>query len=116
MTTDAVDVPIVHKINELYKELYRLGLKLPKRDRYGVHAKVESLCVEVLSAAIQAALVSKSEKVVYLKTLRRDVEVMKRLIRLCMELQIIETKTYWNLQQQLQEISKMAAGWLKYVL
>jgi len=101
-------------VSDLYKELYRLGLKMPKRDRYGVHAKVESLCIEVLSLAIQAALVSKTEKAVYIKTLRRNVEVMKHLIRLCMELKIIETNKYWELQKQLQEISKMAAGWLKY--
>jgi hypothetical protein len=101
-------------MNELYKVVYKLGQKLPKRDRFGIHSKIESLCLEVLAFAIQAALVPKDKKAPYLQELRRDIEVMKYLIRLCMELGIIDTKKYWQLQKQLQEISKMAAGWLKY--
>jgi len=115
MTTDTpVDIPIVHKLNGLYKDIYKLGQKLPKRDRFGIHAKIEVLCLEVLSLAIQAALVSKEKKAPYLRELRRDIEVLKHLIRLCMELTIIDTNKYWELQKQLHEISKMAAGWLKY--
>jgi hypothetical protein len=34
---------------------------------------------------------------------------------MCQELKIIEDPTYLKLQTQLQEISKMATGWLKYV-
>ncbi|MBU1180366.1 hypothetical protein KJ885_05465 [Patescibacteria group bacterium] len=39
---------------------------------------------------------------------------MKKFIRLMHELNLIQLKNYLLLQKQLQEISKMATGWMKY--
>ncbi len=47
--------------------------------------------------------------------LRVKIETLKQLVRLQNELTIISDKTYLALQNQLQEISKMATGWQKYL-
>ena len=109
------DVPIVHKITGLYKNIYRLGGKIPKRDKFGIHLKVENICLDILTIAIDAALAQKDKKRVLLHELRVRVETLKQLIRLMNELNIIEAKVYIFLEAQLQEISKMAAGWIKYL-
>lgn len=64
---------------------------------------------------MMASLETPAEKVITLRRLRRQVEVLKKFIRICHELRIIELTTYIKLSAQAQEISKMGNGWLKYV-
>ncbi len=109
------DVPIVHKISGLYKNIYKLGAKIPKRDKFGIHLKVETILLDVLSTAIDAALTHRDRKKPLLNELRVKIETLKQLIRLMGDLGIIEGKIYIFLEAQLQEISKMAGGWIKYL-
>ena len=88
---------------------------MPKRDRFGLHLKIEHLCVEILEQAIVATLEQKENKKPILQSLRIKIEVAKRLIRTAHELNIIQRKTYFDLQMKLQEISKMTNGWIRYL-
>jgi len=98
----------------VYKELYQLGKKLPKQDRYGMHRCITEVCLKSLKLAIEAALSVKQEKAPILKKLRVEIGVLKQLVRLLYELNRIPQKAYFGLEQQLCEISKMAGGWSKY--
>src|SRR3989339_27950 len=84
--------PIIQHITDLYKNIYRLGHSLPKRDKLGLHTKWQ--------------------KVPYLQKLRLEIEVTKRLTRLEHELKIIDSKNYLDITQQLCDISKENTGWL----
>ena len=95
-------------------KIYQIGSKIPKRDKLGIYSRIENLCVEIFTLAIEAALTRKIEKIPIIKTLHIKVEVLKHLVRICAELRVVEEKTYINLQIDLQEISKMATKWLKY--
>ena len=110
-----VSVPIVHKISELYKSLYALGKKIPKRDKFGIHLKIEGVCLDCLTLSIEAALSPRSEKAQILKSLRVKIDVMKKLIRILYEIGAINFNTYISIEKLLQEISKMATGWIAYV-
>ncbi len=102
-------------MSELYKTIYLVGHTIPKRHRFGLQAKIESLCLEVLNLAITAAFEIKENKKPFLESARVKIEILKRLIRTENELNIIETKIYLDLEQRLQEISKMTNGWIKYL-
>ena len=108
------ELSIVHKIGELYKKLYQLGNKIPKRDKFGIHLKIEKLCLDSLSLSIQAGLSSRETKTVYLEKLRITAENTKHLVRMANELKIFDDKIYLCLQSDLQEVSKMATAWKKY--
>ena len=43
------------------------------------------------------------------------IELLKRLIRIAGELNIIQNNKYLELESDLQEISKMTNGWIKYL-
>lgn len=111
---DGVSVPIVHKISEIYKTIYRLGKNLPKSDKLGPHLKLEQQCLECLKLSIESALSPKQQKIPILLKLKIEIEVAKRLGRMEHELQIINTQNYISLEQSLAEISKMATGWINY--
>lgn len=92
-----------------------MGNQIGKRERFGIYLKIENICLEILSLVIEASFLPKSDKRKPLEKVRIKVEILKQLIRLCQEQDIIEEKKYFSLQEKLQEISKMIAGWIKYV-
>ncbi len=98
----------------MHKELYIIGQKLPKRDKLGIHASVENLCIEVLACAINGAFQSKQTKLGTLGSLRVKVETLKHLVRTECELGITDEKTYLRLAEQLVTISKETNGWISY--
>ncbi|MBM3256064.1 MAG: four helix bundle protein [Candidatus Moranbacteria bacterium] len=88
---------------------------MPKKDRFGIHAKIEQLCLDSLVLVIKSALSKKEGKILLLESLRVDIETMKNLVRLEEEIKIIKESKYLMLSAELLEVSKMANGWLKYL-
>lgn len=71
--------------------------------------------MDVMELIISAALENKSSKTSILSSARIKIEVLKRMIRATLELKIIPDKKYLKLESDLQEISKMINGWIKYL-
>ena len=88
---------------------------MPKRDRYGVFLKMETLALELATLVITAAFQGKNQKGATLERARITVELLKRLCRVCHELSIITQKFYLLSELELQEISKMLNGWMRYL-
>ncbi|MDP3764650.1 MAG: four helix bundle protein [bacterium] len=105
---------MVHRITEFYKQIYLLSSKISKRDKFGIWLKIENSCLETLYLIIKASFAHKSTKLPPLNSARIEIEVLKRLLRITHELLIIQDKTYLKLESDLQEISKMTNGWIKY--
>jgi len=107
--------PIVDHIRVLYKELYALGNRIPKRDKLGLHQHIEKLCIELLYLGIEASLSTKQEKLSLVRKMRIQTETLKYLVRVSSENKIIKENQYILLEEQLAEISKEALGWERYV-
>lgn len=105
----------MHRMFEFYKLFYRIGGKLPKRERYGIYATADHLCLDITQDLIRAALEPKSTKRVSLTQARIKIEMLKRFIRLMRELNTVPEKWYLQTEKELQEISKMTSGWLRYL-
>lgn len=106
---------VVHKITDLYKIIYLNSKKLNKADKLGIRAKTEQICLTCLRLAVTAALLSTHQKLPVAEKLKIEVEMLKQLIRLEMELKIIYDKIYILWQENLQEISRMTTGWIKFL-
>lgn len=108
-------MPLIHKLDEFYRNIYLLGKQIPKRDHFGIFLKIENVLLDIFELVITAALETRINKTIPLNSARIKIEILKRLIRLIQELNIIESKTYLALEADLQEISKMINGWIKYL-
>jgi len=106
----------LHKIVELYKQIYWLSPKIPKKDKFGIWLKIENIILDLISLIIAASLEFRTNKLPILNSARIKIETLKRLIRISYELNIINDKIYVIIELDLQEISKMATGWIKYLL
>lgn len=92
-----------------------MGNKISKRDKFGIYLKVENITLDLITISIDAALNQKDKKKQLLYELRVKIETLKQLIRAMNDLKIIDDRPYIVLEAQLQEISKMATGWMKYL-
>jgi len=108
-------IPLVEHITQLYKEIYLLGKRIPKRDRFGLLAKIEDYCLVCLELGIESTFTKTKTKSPILDKLQIKIEILKRLIRLGWNLKIIEQNKYLEFETELQTISKMTVGWLKYL-
>lgn len=72
--------------------------------------------LEIIDLVITAALQSRNTKFPTLNSARIKIEVMKRLIRLAGELDIIKNEKYLELEKDLQEISKDTNNWMQSLL
>jgi len=71
----------LHKIIGLYKQIYLLSSKLPKKDKFGIWLKIENIVLDLISLIIAAALEFKTNKLPILTSTRIKIEILKRLIR-----------------------------------
>ncbi|MES2059522.1 MAG: four helix bundle protein [Patescibacteria group bacterium] len=108
-------LPIIHKLRILHKDIYCTSEKFSKRDKLGIHGTIETVSIDMLSLAIEAAFKSRHQKQTTLESLRLKVEILKHLIRTECELKIINERTYLRLSEQMVEISKMTNGWLNFI-
>lgn len=92
-----------------------MGQKIPKRNRYGIYLKIENICLEMMNLIIAASLEIKNNKLPLLNSARVNIEILKRLFRTIYELNIIKNQKYIEIESDLQEISKMTNGWIKYL-
>ena len=110
-----VNTPLIHKVCDIYKKFYTLSSKSPKRDKLGIYLRIENICLDVFHNVVTAAFSSKDLKLQVLNSARIKIEVLKRLIRIANELNIVQKNKYIELETDLQEISKMTNGWIKYL-
>lgn len=107
-------MPLLHKLDEFYQSVYLLSRRIPKRHRFGIFAKIETIYFDLLELIIYAAFENKNHKTSLLSGARIKTEILKRLIRMAVNLDVIQKNQYLTLQALLQEISKMINGWIAY--
>lgn len=89
-----LDIPIFTKTYELYKTFYGYLPAFPKKDRYTLGQKCESMPLELLEVITLAGNSSKEEKLPILRQASLKVDVLKVLFRLGKDLKIIDSKKY----------------------
>jgi len=106
---------LAHKICKFYKKIYLLSKKIPKRDRFGIFLKIESISIEIMFLILEATFETRSNKITFLNKARINIEILKRFFTISSKLKIVSDKAYFNVEIDLQEISKMINGWIKYL-
>jgi len=108
-----LDIPILKKSCDLYKEFYRLRLLVPKQDRYTLWQKCENTLLTILEGILLASQQSKTEKLPTLEKTSVKLNFLKVCVRLTKDVKAITPKTYILIEADLDEIGKMLGGWIK---
>lgn len=106
------EIPIVHKICEVYKLFHEYLILFPKYEKYALGIKIESTILEMLELSLSATHVGKDKRKTLMK-LSNKIDFLKYLIRFTWEMKCINVKKYSILIKIIVEIGKMTGGWIK---
>ena len=85
----------------------------PRKNRYTIGQKCETILLETLEAIILASNLSKQEKLPVLKKASMKLDVVRVFFKLAKDIKVLENKKYQVLESQTTEIGKMLGGWIK---
>ena len=104
-------LPIFQKSFDLMVRVYEETHNFSQEYKYSLGQKIEDVCLELLDWIIIAN--SEKDKKPCLGKANQQVERLRIYIRLCHSLNIISKKKYEVLSKYIDEIGRMAGGWLK---
>lgn len=110
-----LDIPIFHKIYDLYKLLHSYHHRIPKSERYTLWQKCENTTLALLESLIETSHRKGDERTQSLYAISNQLDLLKVLIRLAKETRTIDNQWYIDIQALIQEIGKMIGGWIKSV-
>lgn len=102
---------IILKFYDLYKTFYLEIKKWPKPERYNLGRKCEETILEIFENLLIASRFKEKHSTLFRANIK--LQILKKLIRLGKDIQIINGKKYIFLEKELFEIGKMLGGWLK---
>jgi hypothetical protein len=114
-TRPVLDIPIFHKIYDLYKLLHAYHQRIPKAERYTLWQKCENTTLALLEALIETSHSKGEERTEALYSISHRLDLLKVLIRLAKDTRTIDNQQYLEIQSMIQEIGKMVGGWIKSV-
>src|SRR3989344_6862339 len=88
------DTPIFIKTYELYKNFYTLLPSFPRKDRYALGQKCETVLLNLLEKIILAINLSNKEKSPVLREASIKVDLLRVFFRLGKDFKIIENRKY----------------------
>lgn len=108
------EVPIVYAVEKFYASLYNEFRNLPKKDRFTIGQKSETLTLDLLATLFHAQKKRGEKRIEELCEADTTLKILKTVIRLAFEVQVIEEGKYLRLERALVEIGRMLGGWIKY--
>ncbi len=106
-----VHLIIFQKSYDLSVRIYKEVHNFSREYKYDIGERIKVVSLRLLDWIIIAN--SEENKVPYLKKVSQDVDRLKIYVRLCYSLNIISNKKYEVLSKFVDEIGRMAGGWLK---
>ncbi len=114
-TRPVLDIPIFHKVYDLYKLLYSYHSHIPKSKRYTLWQKCENTTLMLLEAIIETSYQKDEERRLSLYHISNKLDLLKVLIRLAKDTRTIDIKQHIAIQEIIQEVGRMIGGWIKSV-
>ncbi|MFH1367346.1 MAG: four helix bundle protein [Patescibacteria group bacterium] len=110
------DIPILHKLADIYKTWHAGLPQLPRLSRYTLGQKIDALFCDILELILEAGYASRDGKQPIISRASVKLDALKFFLRLAWELKVIDTKKYTLLIEPLVEAGRMLGGWRKQLV
>jgi hypothetical protein len=105
------EAPVVIKIYSFYQNLYLEIRKWPKPERYNLGRLAENLTLQILEKTLSAWRSSSKKENIFQANIK--LQMLKIVIRLAKDLEIITSKKYLFLEKELFNIGCQLGNWQK---
>ncbi len=110
-----LDIPIFHRLYDLYKLLHSYHARIPKSQRYTLWQRCETTTLTLLETLIETSYQNGDARLQTLFSLSNKLDLLKVLVRLAKDTRAIDQKQYLAIQTIIQEVGRMLGGWIKSV-
>lgn len=108
-----LDIPILTKLFNFYKEVTQSISFFPKTKRYILGQKIDQVTLDMIELVMTAGYQIREKKLPILEKASIKLDLLKMLVRLSWETKCLDNTSYQKLSSQLVEIGKMLGGWMK---
>lgn len=106
-----MDLQILQKTYDMMLYAYPALAQFPRSEKHTLAAEVKSCMGNMVRLIIRAN--KERQKMEHLRQLDAELELLRTLVRLSMELGFLPPRKYEQWSRQLAEIGKMLGGWIK---
>jgi len=108
-----MDLPLIHKLIEVYKLWQEYLPHFPKTSRYTLGSKIDQLFIEMTELVYSASYMPTEKKLACSKKSSSKLDLLKFFLRISWEIKALDNKKYIALSERLDEIGKMLGGWIR---
>ncbi len=108
-----IDIPILKKSYDLYKQFHEHRKTVSKSDRYGIYERSENILIDILELLLEAGYSKSSNKAPLLEKASVKLNILRFFIRLMKDTRTLDLKKYTALQAVIDEIGRMLGGWIR---
>lgn len=109
------DLPIIHKLIEIYKLWQEFLPNFPKSSKYTLGEKVDRYFLETIELIYLASYQPAEKKLVYIEKSSSKLDLTKFFLRIAWETKSLDNRKYILLSEKLDEIGKMLGGWIRQI-
>jgi len=114
MSSNYLEPPIVVATYKLYQSFAPLCVRFPKIYRYSIGQTIEQEIMSLLRTVFEANSLPRPLREMPVIRANSHCELLKLLIRLALELDLLNHTQYFQFSTHLQEMGKMLGGWINY--
>lgn len=104
---------ILERVKQAYLVWLQIVPHIPRSSRYTLGDRIENKCIDLLETTYRAYFASREHKVHHIIKAIAILDILKFLLQIAWEGQIIGNGKYVELGKQLTETGKMLGGWKK---
>lgn len=105
------ELPIVQRWYGFASWLMGVTEKFPKRMRWSLTSRIESLALDILEELVEAKY--RQKKLDLLLAVNRKLDRIRILLPLCHEKQVLSGGAYETAARRMDECGQMLGGWIK---
>lgn len=110
------NLPVYKLGYDLLIELYNRTKTFEREYKYTIGEKLKEESLTMLIHVYRANKSRKEDRLEYIEQARKNIEVIRLLVRVTKDLKIIGTKGFCFLNMKIEELSKQLTAWQKYTV
>ena len=107
------ELPVYKACYDLLIEIFEFTKDFSKEYKYTVGESLKNETIKLLILIFRAN--SRTDKQMVLQEAREQIEVIRLLIRLMKDMRQVSLKTFVQVNQKVEEVSKQLSGWQKSI-
>ncbi len=110
------NLPVYKLGYDLLIEIYKRTKLFSKEYKYTIGEQLKKETLQLLIAIYKANKSKAKDRILYIETARQHLEVVRLLLRLTKDLQVLGVKSFVYLNMQAEQLSIQLVAWQKYAV